>query len=396
LGNFAHNKKPLDLHMFLAPDFYKDPESLIFLIFVFVTLLQLFYHWFYFARVAFVRIRDYSSASVSQPVSVIICAKNEYHNLKDNLHLILEQDYPNFEVILVNDFSEDDSYFLLKSLEEKYPNFKVIHLRENVNFFEGKKLALAVGIKSAKNDLILLTDADCRPAGRNWIKSMTAGFAGNCEVVLGYGGYNKLPGLLNNLIRFDTISIALQYMGMAKAGSPYMGVGRNLAYKKSLFFKTGGFTSHYKIKSGDDDLFINMASNAKNTVVAIHPDSFTWSKPKTNFASWFAQKKRHLSTGKYYKAMDKFRLGLWALSGNLFYITFILFLFLAKTPEILIAGLSFFMIRTISLIILHYYAGKKLSEKKLFIYSPMFDIIMVLLNPVFALSNLFYRKNKWK
>jgi len=382
--------------MFLAPDFYKDPESLIFLIFVFITLVQLFYHWYYFARVSFARVRDYASAGTPPPVSVIICARNEYHNLKENLPVILEQDYPNFEVILVNDFSEDESYFLLKSLEEKYSNFKVIHLRENVNFFEGKKLALAVGIKSAKNDLILLTDADCQPAGKQWIKSMTAGFADNIDVVLGYGGYNRKPGFLNHLIRFDTLSIALQYMGMAKAGSPYMGVGRNLAYKKSLFFKTGGFASHYKIKSGDDDLFINMAAKGKNTVVAIHPDSYTWSKPKTSFSAWFAQKKRHLSTGKYYKAMDKFRLGLWAFSGNLFYITFILFLIFAKTPEFLIIGLSFFVIRTISLIILHYYAGKKFLEKKLFIYSPMFDIIMVLLNPVFALSNLFYRKNKWK
>jgi poly-beta-1,6-N-acetyl-D-glucosamine synthase len=329
-------------------------------------------------------------------VSVIICAKNEFHNLEKFLPIVLEQDYPDFEVILVNDFSQDESYFLLKSLEEKYSHFKVIHLRENVNFFEGKKLALAVGIKSAKNNIVLLTDADCKPSGENWIKSMCSQFSDHTEIVIGYGGYIVMPGLLNKLIRFDTLSIAMQYMGMALAGSPYMGVGRNLAYKKDLFFKTGGFTSHYRVKSGDDDLFVNQASTKKNTAINLHPDGMTFSEPKKSFSSWFSQKKRHLSTGKYYMTSDKIRLGIQVFSNSMFYILFIACMVLIQSPLFLILVLGIFVIRTISLVLLYYNAGKRFMERKLFLYSPIFDVVFLFLNPVFALSNLFYRKNKWK
>jgi len=381
--------------MLVAFDFYKNPENIVFILLVLLMLIQLYYHWYYFSRI--LRKKSTRNDFIPHiPVSVIICAKNELSNLKNNLPIILEQDYPDFEVIVVNDFSQDDSFFLLKSFEEKYKNFRVVHLRENVNFFEGKKLALAVGIKSAKNEHILLTDADCKPNSKQWIRNMAAGFSQNTEIVLGYGGYNSSPGVLNKLIRFDTISIAMQYMGMALAGRPYMGVGRNLAYKKSLFFQSGGFTSHYKIKSGDDDLFINQVADKNNTQIALHPDSFTYSEAKSNFAAWFRQKKRHMSTGKYYKSIHKYRLGMLSLSGTLFYITTILLLLLAKQSlTLFLTGIVFFT-RTLSMVLLYYYCGKKFNEPKLFLYSPIFDIIIIILNPIFALSNLFYKKNKWK
>ncbi len=381
--------------MFLQPDIYQNLQSISFLIFAFFTLIQLIYFWHYYARVAFYKSKLIDPINLP-PVSVIICAKNEYNNLQKHLPLVLEQDYPEFEVILVNDFSQDDSYFLLKEFEEKYPHFKVVHLRENVNFFKGKKLALAVGIKSAKYDAILLTDADCKPAGKNWIRSMSSRFDPKTEFILGYGGYNEMPGFLNKLIRFDTISIAMQYMGMALAGSPYMGVGRNLAYRKRLFFKSGGFTSHYKINSGDDDLFVNMNAKVNNTRINLDPDGMTFSEPKRNFTSWFSQKKRHLSTGKYYKMQDKWRLGMLSVSNVMFYLFFVLGLVFAQSIFSILFILGLFLLREISLVLLHYYAGKRFMERKLFLYSPIFDIIFLVLNPIFALSNLFYRKNKWK
>jgi cellulose synthase/poly-beta-1,6-N-acetylglucosamine synthase-like glycosyltransferase len=379
---------------FLA-DIFENPEYLLFSILVIFALIQLFYHWYYFARIYWKKNASNNSLS-DLPVSVIICAKNEYANLKENLPLILEQDYPDFEVILVNDHSQDDSYFLLKSYEEKYKNFRVVHLRENVNFFEGKKLALAVGIKSAKNEQLLLTDADCKPNSSHWIREMAKRFSDHTEIVLGYGGYFPKPGFLNKLIRFDTITIAMQYLGLALAGKPYMGVGRNLSYKKSLFFKSGGFTSHYKIKSGDDDLFINQVAIKKNTEVALHPDSFTFSEAKKSFGKWFKQKKRHMSTGRYYKPVHKYRLGMLSLSGTLFYLLTVILLLISKQSLTLILVGTVFFTRTLSIFLLYYYCGKKFNEPKLFLYSPIFDIIMLILNPLFALSNLFYKKNKWK
>jgi glycosyltransferase involved in cell wall biosynthesis len=380
----------------LTIEFYKDPYGISIVLLVLFTAIQLFYYWYYFARLAFFKEKTSPSAENMPPVSVIICARNEYDNLVENLPLILEQDYPDFEVVVVNDFSHDESYFLLKSYESKYANFKVIHLRENVNFFEGKKLALAVGIKSAKNEYILLTDADCKPSGKHWIRCMSKEFTPGKDIVLGYGGYNEAPGFLNRLIRFDTMTIAMQFMGMALAGRPYMGVGRNLAYRKSLFFKTGGFTSHYKIKSGDDDLFINQAATGKNTAIALNNECMTFSAPENNFDAWFHQKKRHLSTGKYYKFSDKFILGLHTLSGILFYITLLMSILTAPSVNAALIVVAMFILRTATLVLLYYKVGRKLKETKLFLYSPIFDVIFLFLNPIFAISNLFYKENKWK
>jgi glycosyltransferase involved in cell wall biosynthesis len=378
------------------PYIFKDIEILSLILLAFFACIQLFYFWYYFARVSFSRNKNVSTGGKLPPVSVVICARNEYENLVNFLPTVLEQDYPDFEVVVVNDFSQDDSYFLLKSYEKTYPHFKVVHLHDNVNFFEGKKLALSIGIKSAKNDVIALIDADCKPIGAYWLRSLCEGYSGSTEVVLGYGGYYSKPGFLNKLIRFDTVNIALQYMGMAMAGSPYMGVGRNLSYTKSLFYRNKGFTSHYKIKSGDDDLFINQASNKKNTSVVLNPESLTFSEPKTTFISWFCQKKRHFSTGRFYKISDKLRLGIYSISGFLFYVALALSIFLVKNPLFLLIAGGIFFIRTLSLILIYYYAGKRFMERKLFLYSPLFDIIFVILNPIFAISNLFYRKNKWK
>lgn len=374
----------------------KDAQWIALLSLAFFTFISLIYYWSVFSRVAFRSLSKETPDKDKMPVSVVICAKNEYENLEKNLPLILEQEYSEYEVILVNDFSDDDSYFLLKKLQEKYPHFKVINLRENVNFFSGKKLALALGIKSAKYDIILLTDADCIPAGKDWIKSMVSAFDKNTELVLGYGGYRSLPGFLNLLIRYDTMFIALQYLGFALAGKPYMGVGRNLAYKKELFFRQGGFTSHYKVKSGDDDLFVNKAASRHNTRITLSPDSFTISEPEKTFRGWFKQKKRHLSTGIYYRGGDKFRLGLFAFSHTMFYISLIVFLILMKCCLTLYIALGLIFIKYFSLLLILNYAGKKFNERKLFLYSPIFDMIFAFLNPVFAISNLLYRKNKWK
>jgi len=375
---------------------FENLSIALFWLFVLFTFILLLYYYLIFSRVAFKKSTPSNTRLEKPPVSVVICARNEYENLKNFLPEILTQEYPNFEVILVNDFSEDDSFFLLKSFQEKYPNFKVINLRENINFFSGKKLALALGIKSAQNEIVLLTDADCRPIGKRWIESMTGYFDNNTNIVLGYGGYEKWPGVLNCLIRFDTITIAMQYMGFAMAGMPYMGVGRNLAYKRSFFFKSGGFASHYKIPSGDDDLFVNGVAKGSQTKVALNMNSFTFSKPKLTFSEWFRQKKRHLSTSSHYKFSHKIILGLYGLSQLCFYLTFIALISFGSYTNYKWYAWGLFALKAISYLIVQYNVNKKFGESKLFLYSPLFDFIFALLNPIFAISNLFYRKNKWK
>ncbi len=355
------------------------------------VLIQLIYYWVIFGRLAFYKNKNQTRES--QPVSVVICAKNEYYNLKENLPLILEQNYHDFEVVVVNDVSDDETYFLLKLFKEKYNNLKIVNFVDNVNFFKGKKFPLSIGIKCAKNDLLLLTDADCRPDSPEWIQNMQQQFHSGTEIVLGYGKYKTEKGFLNKIIRFDTLHIALQYLSMAVSGYPYMGVGRNLAYRKNLFYRQKGFICHYKIKSGDDDLFINSAANKKNTKIMISSDSHTVSEAKKTFSTWVAQKRRHLTAGKYYKSSTKVNLGLYSFSQIVFFATFAA---LVSVDYTLLIVLSLFILRLISQLIIFKRTMIKLNERNFLIGIPFFELFFIIFNPILVLYNTFSKPDKWK
>ena len=334
-----------------------------------------------------------------KPVTVVICAKNEYTNLKKNLPLILEQDYPDFEVVVVNDCSDDDSNYLLKSFAEKYPHLNVVTIMKNVNFFVGKKFALALGIKSAKHDLLLLTDADCTPKSNKWITEMQNHFNGKTEIVLGYSGFEKKKGFSNKLARYDVIMTAMQYLSWSLAGKTYMGVGRNLAYNRELFFKSKGFTSHYHIPSGDDDLFINQVANKHNTSIEISPLSQTFSAPKSTFKEWLTQKKRHYSTGILYKTLHKIILGVFVSSNFLFYASLILLIILlicTLSYQNILLICSLFILKLATQMFIFKKSMKKLDEKNLLLISPLLDFLFVLINPLIAFSNFIVKENKWK
>lgn len=363
----------------------------ILLAFTGLTLLQLLYFWIIFSRLAFYRKQE--KVCEKQPVSVVICARNEYHNLRRNLPMILEQDYPEFEVVVVDDCSDDDTAYYLKNLSETYKHLKIVHIYENLNFFSGKKFPLSIGIKSAKYEIILLTDADCRPSSPLWIRMMQSNFVTKTEIVLGYGRYEPRKGLLNKLIRFDTVWVAMQYLSYALAGLPYMGVGRNLSYRKSLFYRSNGFIYHYKIKSGDDDLFINKVANSKNTRIEITRESHTISEPKSDFASWFLQKKRHLSTGKHYKFRHKLILSGFIVSQALFFTFFVLSILYYHNIN---AALSLYALRMISALIIFKKCLNRLSEKNLLLYLLLFELVFIVLNPVFAISAAATKQHRWR
>lgn len=271
--------------------------SVLFFVFVLSAAVQLFYYfWFYLAPILY---KPSETKGTSQPVSVIICARNEADNLKEFLPSILEQDYPDYEVIVVNDCSEDNSYEVLGEYLEKYPRLRVSNVNKDPQYTHNKKFAQFIGIKAAKNELLLFTDADCRPETTKWIEGMVSHFNEGTDIVLGYGGYLKKQGLLNKYIRYESMTIALQYLGMAIRGIPYMGVGRNLAYRRSFFFNKKGFGSHTHIISGDDDLFVNSNSDSKNTCVEYSQAAHTRSLPAKNFREWFLQKKRHMTTAPH-------------------------------------------------------------------------------------------------
>ncbi len=344
----------------------------IFAIFCAVIAIQIFYYLWYFQRLAYYKPKT-KDHNEQRPVSVIVCARDEADNIVKNLPGVLVQQYSTtHEVILVNDNSLDDTKYLIDELKRTFKNLNPVQLTQEAKMISGKKFPLSMGIKTAKYETLLLTDADCVPASENWMHLMQDGYHDQTEIVLGYGAYHKRNGLLNKLIRFETFHSALQYLSYALAGQPYMGVGRNLSYKRDVFFRNKGFSAINQIPGGDDDLFINKVANKKNTSIVIEHDAHTLSEPKQSWEDWWTQKYRHYSTAKYYKASHKFILGLYSVTQFLVY------------PMLIAAAILFnwwiallvFGVRLFLQGFIYYKAMNRLNEKDLWPLFPLFDVWM--------------------
>lgn len=359
--------------------------------FAFAFMVQLWFYLGIFSRLAFYKEKELPPNT--PPASIIICARNEDHNIVEFLPLIFEQDYPEFEVVVVNDCSWDNTSDILKEFAKKHSNLKVVTIKEDDTYSHGKKVALMMGIKGATYEHLLLTDADCMPNSKDWLKNMMRHFVSETEIVLGYGGYEKQKSFINKMIRFDTFMIALQFLSFSLAKRTYMGTGRNLAYKKSLFFKMKGFASHYFIESGDDDLFVNEAATKQNSKIEVSIGSHTVSRVKKTFWEWFRQKRRHITTFSFYNATTKFRLLLLSLSQYLFFGTFIACLIVQFYP---ILVLSIFASRLLIQIVIFNKSMRLLAEKNLLLFSPIIELILMVVYPMISISNTFIKKNKWK
>ncbi|HNX67123.1 MAG TPA: glycosyltransferase, partial [Bacteroidales bacterium] len=267
----------------------------------FMALIQLIYYFRFYRRAAYKKAEKESIAGTTPPLSVIICARNESSNIESFLPSVLEQDYPSFEVLVVNDCSEDDTDMVLDRMQKRYPHLRVSTIQNDLHFSHSKKLPMLIGIKAAKNELLVFTDADCKPASDKWLAGVARGYNSGAEIVMGYGGYMPEKGLLNKYIRYETFFTGMQFLGMALAGRPYMGVGRNLAYRKTFFFNNGAFGPYNHVQSGDDDLFVNRTATRKNTYTLIGSELSTLSIPAKNMEAWLRQKRRHYTTAKYYR-----------------------------------------------------------------------------------------------
>jgi len=320
--------------------------------------------------------RKNNEQQTNLPISIIICAHNEEANLQKNLSYILNQQYehhgkPNFEVLVVNDNSKDDSIYFLREQVKMNPHLNILNLTQESRNMKGKKFPLTMGIKEAKYEHIVLTDADCEPASDQWLIEMVQPFYEGKEIVMGYAPYKKEKTSLNKKVRYETFYAALQYLSFALANIPYMGVGRNLGYTKSLFNKNKGFSKHYQLLSGDDDLFINAVANSKNSAVILSENTFMLSAAKRSSEAWRFQKKRHLSTGRFYKWKHKFILAVLAFSHFFFYVSFIACCFYQR---FLLPCLGIFVFRWIYLYIIQYFSMKKLGEEDLSLRIWYYDI----------------------
>lgn len=360
-------------------------------LFVFCAVIQIFYQWYFFLRILQFKDQDGEPAAWP-PVSVVICARNEIENLKKLIPLLLEQDYPDFEIIIIDDRSDDPMYDYM--LEQKAANqqVKLVRINYTPEGMNPKKFALTMGIRSAKNPNLLFTDADCFPASDQWIKTMARHMAGQEEITLAYSPYLREKGFLNLLIRYDTFFTAVQYFSFALAGLPYMGVGRNLSYKKPLFMKLKGFFKHMPLNGGDDDLFVNRAASRDNISICLSPKAYTYSVPKDSWFAWYRQKTRHLAVGRFYKPAHKWLLGLYGATNLLFYLSLLPLLVFPLTMP-LAAG--FFMFKILNQAIVMNRVKRIIAEPISFWAFPVLDFVHCMLIFAFAIPARFSRRVTW-
>ena len=361
-------------------------------IFIGIAAIQLAYYLGVFGQFAFAKAQKITPKRI--PISVIVCAKNEEENVANFIPLLAEQNYPDFEIVLIDDASGDNTLEIFEQFEKQYPNVRLVKVENNEAFWGNKKYALTLGIKAAKKEYLLFTDADCYPTSKDWITAMSSQFTMQKTIVLGYGKYEKIANsFLNKIIRFENVLTTIQYFSWAKLGQPYMGVGRNMAYKKEEFFNVNGFIDHMQIRTGDDELFINQAANGKNTTIAFTPESFSISKPKTSFSEFFNQKRRQIATANYFPAMDQLRLGLFYASQLLFVLMAVILL--AFQFEWIIV-LSIFLVRYVVAWTVVGFSAGKLKENDIKWWFPIVEIVLIFTQANAYFTNLFSKPIHWK
>lgn len=369
------------------------PAGVAYAILALLLIIQVYYMLFVYSKFAWLRPVERPVLEFP-PLSVIISAYNEEKNLKAYLPQILEQDYPEFEVVVVDDCSEDDSKWVLNDLKNRYPHLRVVEIQEHVRLKHKKKFTLTMGIKAARHEHLVFTDADCVPGSAYWLKGMAAVFGDGKEIVLGYSPYFRTKGFLNKLIRFETAHTALSYLSYALKGDAYMGVGRNLAYTKELFYRGKGFTSHMHIKSGDDDLFVNQNSTAHNVGLAIHPNEHMYSNPKATWKSYYKQKARHSGASVLYKRRHQYKLAIQLITAVLFYVMLVVCVLV--DPKLWFLAVSAYLIRLGIQYVVYVRSFRKLGVADLLPYLPILDIVFYF---YICFNGLFNRTNKhlsWK
>ncbi|HBZ34357.1 MAG TPA: glycosyl transferase family 2 [Bacteroidales bacterium] len=326
-------------------------------------------------------------------VSVIICARNEGRNLLNYLPAVLEQRYPTFEVIVIDDGSIDNTHDVITIYSQKYSNLHITFVPREARALSSKKLAITLGVKAARYDYLLFTDADCVPESDLWIAMMMRNFTDDTDFVLGYGAYFEDKTHLSRLISFDTLTIGMQYLGYAEIGIPYMGVGRNMAYRKRVFMDNRGFAGMLGVIAGDDDLFVNRYATGKGTRIEVTPESVIWSPAKKRHSSWWQQKRRHLSVSPLYTATSKFIAGWECVVRFFFYATFLCMLYVSKWPFIMVAMLCM-LIKLLTEESVINRTARQLGQHRFALWNVLyFDIVIPVVNLIAMLTPR--RHNGW-
>lgn len=358
----------------------------VFSLFLLCFLLQLYFYVFRFLFFSF-----YQPAGVlksKQPfVSVIIAAKNEAENLKRYLPLILNQDYPDFEVVLIDDHSTDGTSDFLKGMQ--HPHLQMHQLYDK----RGKKAAIMKGIEKAQYDKMIFIDADCRPQTTYWLRLMSEKLIDKKSIVLGHGRYLSEPTLLNKIIRFEAFTTAAQYFSAALMGKAYMGIGRNLAYTKAVYNDSSAFQKYEHIASGDDDLLVNEMAATSTVNICVQQEAHTLSKAKDSWKDYFIQKRRHLQAGEQYQRKDRIRLAIFGIAQLLFFVSL---LWLLVDFSYIRIVLSIIGIKLILQYFLYHKMMQKLKDDDLLWWSPFLEIFHLFLMIIIGISTWIWKVDRWK
>lgn len=362
----------------------------LFLIFLIAATIQVVYFIVLWVSIS----KKRSEQTVSErPVSIIVCAHDEEQNLRELIPVLLAQQHPQFEVIIINDRSNDGTYDFLLEETKKDARLKMVDVKRTPDHVNGKKFGITLGIKAAKYEWVLLTDADCRPNNDQWLRAMSNQFSDDKNFVLGYSAYEKRPGFLNLFIRFETLFTAIQYIGYALAGNPYMGVGRNLAYRKSVFLDNKGFNNFLNVTGGDDDLFVNQHATAKTTAVVLGSDALVQSFPKTSFTDFYYQKVRHLSVGKKYRFRHQLLLALFFVTHLITWFAGIPLLILSTGIIWVAAALT---VRALVFSLTVHQASERFGQKFESWAVPLLDFLFVIYYISVAPVAFLTKKIRWK
>jgi cellulose synthase/poly-beta-1,6-N-acetylglucosamine synthase-like glycosyltransferase len=352
------------------------------------VIIQLYYYLYLFPKVySFKSTVNQKCTTCFPPISIIIAAKDESENLQKNLRSILNQEYSEFEVIVICDHPTDNSIDILTEFQRSYKNLRIIN---DIETKPGKKIALTLGINASSHENLVFTDADCQAASKFWLREIASNFSDTKHLILGYGGYYSTKKLLNSFVRYDTAIIAFHYFGSAIVGQAYMGVGRNLAYTKTLWQKAGEFSSHAEIASGDDDLFVISASTKENTAICLNPEAFTYSEAKQTFRDFLNQKSRHISTSTKYNLKSKFISGAEIISRAFFFTS----LTLLSLNGFLLIGIILVLFRFLVEFHLQTKMNKTLKTNLSVFYVILFDIFAPFFYSFLVIYKLLIHSNK--
>ncbi|MDP5105709.1 MAG: glycosyltransferase [Polaribacter sp.] len=364
--------------------------SVIFYVFVVCTVIQLSYLFFLASFLS--KVKRPRKTKIEIPVSVIILVKNQGENIRNLLPLIIEQTHSNFEIVLIDNASSDETSDIIESFAEKHSNIKIVTVENNEAFWASKKYALTLGIKASKYDHLLFTDADCHPVSKDWITEMSRNYTSKKAIILGYKKYKKENTFLNLFIRFENLTTAIKCFGFSKRNLSYMAFNGNYAYNKATFFKVNGFINHMKINFGEANLFIRDASTKENTTICLSENSFIETDAPTSFSKWFADKKDVDSIKKDYKFKHRFLLNGFTFTKVLFYALAITLLF-TYSYTLTLSVIAFYFITNYIIIGL---SAKKLNEPQIIFFVPFLEIGLLLFQISIFIVNLKSKPNHWK